>query len=117
MEKLFQARMPVNFSIVSQRRVFAPKGMEGGGDGARGRNTWFKRTRVERERDSAGEVGGESLVKRDGALVGHGQEEEDAEAEDRWEEIMVPSNGIAALAAGDRVRISTPGGGGWGKPE
>lgn len=89
MEKLFEARIPVNFSIVSQRRVFAPRGMEGGRDGARGKNTWFKRI----------------------------QDEGGAAGERRWEEIMVPSNGIAALAAGDRVRISTPGGGGWGTPE
>jgi 5-oxoprolinase (ATP-hydrolysing) len=42
LRKTFEARMPVNFSIVSQRRVFAPKGLEGGEDGARGANTWFK---------------------------------------------------------------------------
>jgi 5-oxoprolinase (ATP-hydrolysing) len=94
MEKLFQARMPVNFSIVSQRRVFAPRGMDGGQDGARGRNTWFKRIL----RDGEANAGADRTAPE-------------------WEEIMVPSNGIAALGAGDRVRISTPGGGGWGRSE
>ncbi|KIY50075.1 hypothetical protein FISHEDRAFT_72121 [Fistulina hepatica ATCC 64428] len=37
------ARIPVNCSIVSQRRVFAPYGMEGGEDGDRGRNIWHRR--------------------------------------------------------------------------
>lgn len=85
MSKTFEARQDVNFSIVSQRRVFAPRGMKGGEDGARGANTWFKR--VEKE----GEVG--------------------------YEAINVGSNGIAKLKKGDRVRIETPGGGGWGSAE
>jgi 5-oxoprolinase (ATP-hydrolysing) len=62
--------------------VFSPKGLEGGEDGARGKNTWFKRN-------------------QEGGLV----------------EINVGSNGIASLAKGDRVRIETPGGGGWGLSE
>lgn len=37
-----KARIPVNCSIVSQRRVFSPFGLEGGGDGARGRNIWIR---------------------------------------------------------------------------
>lgn len=37
-----KARIPVNCSIVSQRRVFSPFGLEGGGDGARGRNLWIR---------------------------------------------------------------------------
>jgi 5-oxoprolinase (ATP-hydrolysing) len=82
LRKTFEAREPVNFSIVSQRRVFSPKGLEGGEDGARGKNTWFKRN-------------------QEGGLV----------------EINVGSNGIASLAKGDRVRIETPGGGGWGLSE
>lgn len=81
MAKMFEAREDVNFSIVSQRRTFAPKGMKGGEDGARGANTWFKKT--------------------DGG----------------YQAINVGSNGIAKLKKGDRVRIETPGGGGWGKEE
>ncbi|WWC64907.1 uncharacterized protein I303_107521 [Kwoniella dejecticola CBS 10117] len=85
MSKLFEARMPLNFSIVSQRRVFHPRGMEGGRDGARGRNT------VYRLNSSIG-------VEEEG-----------------YSEIVAGSNGIAKLGKGDRVRIETPGGGGWGE--
>ncbi|EME43976.1 hypothetical protein DOTSEDRAFT_62509 [Dothistroma septosporum NZE10] len=39
-----EARMPLKFSILSDRRVYAPYGMEGGGDGKPGKNVVFKRT-------------------------------------------------------------------------
>ncbi|MFN8638416.1 MAG: hydantoinase B/oxoprolinase family protein [Dehalococcoidia bacterium] len=65
-------------TIVSERRRYAPWGLEGGTPGAVGRNT---------------------LLRADGATVDLG-----ARAEVR-------------VAPGDRVRIETPGGGGWGAPE
>ncbi|WWC92039.1 uncharacterized protein L201_006993 [Kwoniella dendrophila CBS 6074] len=85
MSKLFEARMPLNFSIVSQRRVFHPRGMEGGENGQRGKNTVY---RLNQNLD----------IKQDG-----------------YTEIGVGSNGIAKLQSGDRVKIETPGGGGWGE--
>lgn len=36
-------RMPMSASILSERRSFAPYGMEGGADGQRGRNTWVQK--------------------------------------------------------------------------
>ncbi len=39
----FIALEPLNVSIVSQRRVFAPYGMEGGSPGARGLNLLYRR--------------------------------------------------------------------------
>lgn len=35
-------RVPMSASILSERRSFAPYGMQGGGEGARGRNTWVQ---------------------------------------------------------------------------
>lgn len=35
-------RVPMTASILSERRAFAPYGMEGGGDGMRGLNTWIR---------------------------------------------------------------------------
>jgi 5-oxoprolinase (ATP-hydrolysing) len=40
-------RIPVQVSILSERRVYSPYGMEGGGDGARGRNLWIRKVWVE----------------------------------------------------------------------
>lgn len=36
-------RIPMSASILSERRSFAPYGLEGGGDGGRGRNTWVQK--------------------------------------------------------------------------
>ncbi|KAL1863104.1 hypothetical protein Daus18300_008096 [Diaporthe australafricana] len=36
-------RVPMSASILSERRSFAPYGMRGGGEGARGRNTWVQK--------------------------------------------------------------------------
>lgn len=35
-------RVPMTASILSERRAFAPYGMEGGGEGVRGLNTWIR---------------------------------------------------------------------------
>nr|XP_019001254.1 uncharacterized protein I203_05959 [Kwoniella mangroviensis CBS 8507]OCF64715.1 hypothetical protein I203_05959 [Kwoniella mangroviensis CBS 8507] len=89
MSKLFEARMPLNFSIVSQRRVFHPRGLKGGADGQRGKNTVYRlNKRLDIDENPQG-----------------------------YTEIGVGSNGIAKLNSGDRLRIETPGGGGWGSLE
>ncbi|KAI4596365.1 hypothetical protein KJ359_005494 [Pestalotiopsis sp. 9143b] len=36
-------RLPIKVSILSERRAFAPYGMEGGGEGRRGENLWVKK--------------------------------------------------------------------------
>lgn len=38
-----EARIPLRVSILSERRVFAPYGMNGGEDGAKGLNIWFRK--------------------------------------------------------------------------
>ncbi len=62
-------------TVLSERRITAPYGLQGGEPGATGRNV----------------------------LIRDGREEE------------VPGKFHAALKTGDRVRIETPGGGGWGQ--
>lgn len=53
-------RVPMTASILSERRAFAPYGAEGGGDGARGLNTWVKR-----DGGVSVSVGGKGSVKVD----------------------------------------------------
>ena len=65
-----EALEPMEFSLIGERRRHAPRGADGGGDGARGRDT----------------LDGELLA---GKATG-------------------------AMAAGSRLRIETPGGGGYG---
>ncbi len=68
---------PMEVSILSERRVFAPYGMAGGGPGATGCNL---------------------AIRRDGRVL------------------YLGGKGRIRLEAGERVRILTPGGGGWGAP-
>jgi N-methylhydantoinase B len=65
-----EALAPMSFSLITERRRHAPRGREGGGDGATGRNL----------------RNGEPL----------------------------PSKARGELSPGDRLRIETPGGGGYG---
>jgi N-methylhydantoinase B len=64
-------------TLISERRVSAPYGLQGGGAGQQGRN---------------------QLI-RDGAVT------------------ELPAKVTVEARAGDRLRIETPGGGGWGKPD
>jgi N-methylhydantoinase B/oxoprolinase/acetone carboxylase alpha subunit len=65
-----EALEPMEFSLISERRRHAPRGADGGGDGACGRDT----------------LDGEPLA----------------------------AKATGAMAAGSRLRIETPGGGGCG---
>lgn len=74
----FEFLRPLNAAILSERRVYAPYGLEGGQPGEKGRNL---------------------LIRKDGTIIDlEGKSEIHAEP-------------------GDRIRILTPGGGGYGKPE
>ncbi|KDE05790.1 hypothetical protein MVLG_03881 [Microbotryum lychnidis-dioicae p1A1 Lamole] len=78
---------PIQCSILSERRVYAPYGLAGGASGSRGRNLWIKQARPEQDGDSGLKprtinLGGKATVK---------------------------------MGRGDRIIIETPGGGGWGK--
>ncbi len=70
--------IPINAAILSERRVFAPYGLEGGEPGRIGRNL---------------------VLCRDGRIINLGGKNE------------------IRLQPGDRIRIETPGGGGYGSPE
>jgi len=67
---------PLNMAILSERRVYAPYGLEGGKPGKMGRNTF---------------------IRKDGRRLNMGSKNE------------------IRAETGDRFRISTPGGGGFGK--
>lgn len=77
---------------LSQRRTRQPYGMEGGGPGALGRNTWIKKLR-----------------KEDGDL--------DPDNPDGTREINIGGKATVWMGKGDRLLIETPGGGAWGRTE
>ncbi|KAI6782673.1 uncharacterized protein J7T54_000816 [Emericellopsis cladophorae] len=73
-------RMPLQVSVLTDRRVTAPYGLEGGEDGARGVNLWVRKDPV-------------SGLSRQTSLG---------------------PRKTTHFAAGDRIILLTPGGGGWG---
>jgi len=83
---------PMQVSILSERRTRQPYGMEGGGPGAMGRNTWIKQPR-----------------KEDGDL--------DDEGNSTTREINIGGKATVWMGKGDRLVIETPGGGAWGVDE
>jgi 5-oxoprolinase (ATP-hydrolysing) len=94
-------RVPVQASILSERRVYRPYGLEGGEDAKCGLNIWVRKVET---RDS---------VKSDRKLAGSEEGEGDAVYEER--RINLGGKNTAAMKAGERIIIHTPGGGGWGR--
>lgn len=78
-------REKVCASILSERRVVAPHGLNGGEDGRKGLNLWIRNVK-----NQQGEIVGKSIVNIGGR------------------------NSIN-VDVGERIRIETPGGGGFGK--
>ncbi|KAI4100102.1 MAG: hypothetical protein LQ339_005624 [Xanthoria mediterranea] len=82
-------RIPVQVSILSERRVYRPYGLAGGEDAECGVNYWIRK------------------VKKGG----RGADKEDLE----FRKISLGGKNTASMAAGERIILCTPGGGGWGK--
>jgi 5-oxoprolinase (ATP-hydrolysing) len=96
-------RIPVTVSILSERRVYHPYGLEGGGDGACGLNTWMRRV------PGTGAGGGEG--------EGEGEEEEEvwgSEDQDNFRAVNLGAKNSADMKPGERIIVMTPGGGAWG---
>ncbi|KAH6652935.1 hydantoinase B/oxoprolinase [Truncatella angustata] len=95
-------RIPVQVSILSERRVYRPYGLAGGEDAECGLNIWVRRVaKSNPEKDLT-------------ARHGHANVDDDeVEYEERY--INMGAKNSAPFNAGDRIIINTPGGGGWGK--
>ncbi|GAA6000635.1 hypothetical protein JCM10207_004586 [Rhodosporidiobolus poonsookiae] len=90
----------IQCSILSERRVYQPYGLEGGGSGECGRNLWVKLPR-----------------KQDGDLVNGKSKSKGGEDKEQQPPRVINLGGKATvrMGRGDRIVIMTPGGGGWGK--
>lgn len=86
-------RMPLQVSILSERRVYRPYGLAGGEDAACGLNIW---------------------VRRVAAAGDHGDAETADAAAYEERRINLGAKNSAAMKRGDRIIVHTPGGGGWG---
>ncbi|KAF2455301.1 Hydantoinase B/oxoprolinase-domain-containing protein [Lineolata rhizophorae] len=91
-------RIPVQVSILSERRVFRPYGLEGGEDAECGLNIWVRQ--VERRDKNADDVDGV---------------EDLAEGMVEYRHVNMGAKNTASMKPGERIIVNTPGGGGWGK--
>ncbi|KAL0571831.1 hypothetical protein V5O48_010127 [Marasmius crinis-equi] len=82
--------LPMQVSILSERRVHRPYGLEGGSPARSGMNLWKKKTR-----------------KEDGDWKG---------ADDKPRLLNIGGRATVKMGAGDHIVLHTPGGGGWGSP-
>lgn len=102
-------RIPVQVSILSERRVYHPYGMAGGSDAQCGLNIWVRKVEVT------------DYAKSDKKLNGSTNKHEDDVVEDDvvYEERRINLGGknTAAMKAGERIVVMTPGGGGYGDPQ
>lgn len=97
-------RIPMQVSILSERRVYHPYGLAGGEDAECGLNIWVRRVlKADPTKDAAAR--GQHLLP-----LSNG----DGEYEVRH--INLGAKNSAPMKPGDRIIVSTPGGGGWGKP-
>lgn len=84
---------PIQCSILSERRVYRPFGLAGGGDAQCGQNVWMKLPR-----------------KEDGDLI-------EGKDPKKYRHINVSGKQTVRLGKGDHFVIKTPGGGAWGSLE
>ncbi|KAF7190799.1 hypothetical protein HII31_07958 [Pseudocercospora fuligena] len=99
-------RIPVQVSILSERRVYHPYGLEGGEDAACGKNIWVRKVPKVKGSDADEKLNGEK--KQTSGINGEKREEKDV----RY--ISLGAKNTASMQAGERIIVMTPGGGGWG---
>lgn len=99
-------RIPVKVSILSERRVYHPYGLEGGEDASCGLNVWVRKV-PKSDRFSDDTTTDANKPVEDAKL-----EEEEKE---QFRHINLGGKNTADMQPGERIIIMTPGGGGWGK--
>ncbi|KAF3007738.1 hypothetical protein E8E13_009895 [Curvularia kusanoi] len=108
-------RIPVQVSILSERRVYHPYGMDGGEDAACGLNIWARkvnRKNIDKNSDSKKPTEN-SDAKTAGIQEISAKDATDEDIEYRF--INLGAKNTASMQPGERIIIHTPGGGGWGK--
>jgi 5-oxoprolinase (ATP-hydrolysing) len=107
-------RIPVQVSILSERRVYHPYGMEGGGDAACGLNIWARKIdtkAIDPNSDAKKPTDSDSPP----SAVADLEAKVQGEAQEEFRFINLGAKNTAAMKPGERIIIHTPGGGGWGK--
>ncbi|KAF2234235.1 hypothetical protein EV356DRAFT_446982 [Viridothelium virens] len=104
-------RIPVQASILSERRVYHPYGLAGGEDAECGLNIWVRKVPKSKGSD-------ENVKNAEDGVNGLPQEQDlskDSETEE-YRHVNLGGKNTASMQAGERIIVMTPGGGGWGTP-
>ena len=109
-------RIPVQVSILSERRVYHPYGLEGGEDAACGKNLWVKRVeKVKNSDDDVEQEGSGSGTSQGQKAAANGTTSDDVlEENEDFRYINLGAKNTASMKPGERIIVMTPGGGGWG---
>ncbi|KPI41235.1 uncharacterized protein AB675_7966 [Cyphellophora attinorum] len=102
-------RIPVQVSILSERRVYRPYGLHGGGDGQCGKNVWVRRVKKAKKAGVGGETEGQ---RREEGVDGNKASTEQEEWEERH--VSMGAKNTASMQPGERIIVMTPGGGAYG---
>ncbi|KAK5710654.1 hypothetical protein LTR17_018758 [Elasticomyces elasticus] len=95
--------IPVQVSILSERRVYHPYGLEGGEDASCGMNVWVRK-----------------VPKLEGSDADDAKPDKQANGDTKatpaqeYRHINLGGKNTASMQAGERIIVMTPGGGGWG---
>ena len=111
-------RIPVQVSILSERRVYHPYGMEGGGEAACGLNIWVRKVdkiSIDKNSDTRQETNDAKTSGAVEALEGKQQSIQLKKEDVEYRYINLGAKNTASMRPGERIIIYTPGGGGWGK--
>jgi 5-oxoprolinase (ATP-hydrolysing) len=99
-------RIPVTVSILSERRVYHPYGLEGGEDGQCGLNIWVRKIpKLDTRSDG-------TLNETNATTIEHDNEGEDPKL---YRHINMGAKNTAEMKPGERIIVMTPGAGAWGK--
>ena len=106
-------RIPVQVSILSERRVYHPYGLAGGEDAQCGLNVWVRNVSMVEGSDSDAQAnGGVDHSEKATEKVVNGEKADNKEKEVRY--ISMGAKNTASMKPGERIIVMTPGGGGWG---
>lgn len=107
-------RIPVQVSILSERRVYHPYGMAGGGDASCGLNIWVRKV-DQKASDQNSDAEQQTEQSEAPSAVAELASKVEAESDAEFRFINLGAKNTAAMKPGERIIIHTPGGGGWGE--
>lgn len=113
-------RIPVQVSILSERRVYHPYGLAGGEDAQCGLNIWVRNVPKVKDSDTAVGQNGHGDQQSNGGsgeeVANNGEQNGNVPVSESQgvRYINLGAKNTASMTPGDRIIVMTPGGGGWG---